>query len=57
MDEKPSDHGRPWSLQDGAALKELAARKVQAGIIAIDLGPTEGAVRGKVAELHMELVA
>ncbi len=57
MDERPSNHGKPWSLQDVAALKELAARKAQAGIIALDLGWTEGAVRGKAAERHVELRA
>lgn len=57
MDERPRNHGKWWWLQDVAALKELAGRKARAGIIAFDLGWTEGAVRGKAAELHVELRA
>ncbi len=57
MNEKPSNRGKPWSLQDVAALKELATGKAQARIIAFELCRTEGAVRRKAADLEVELDA
>jgi hypothetical protein len=57
MDEKPSNHGKPWSLPHVAALKKLAANKANARIVAFELCRTEGAVRARTAELHAELAA
>jgi hypothetical protein len=54
MNEKPSNHGQPWSLQDVVALKKLVARKASPKVIAFELGRAEDVVKRKAAELHVE---
>lgn len=55
MKEKPSNHGKPWSLQDVVALKKLATRKTPAKVMAFELCRTEEAVIRKAAELRVDL--
>lgn len=51
----PANSGKPWTADDNAQLRDLAARDTPTRIIGLKLGRTEDAVRSHAAELDISL--
>jgi hypothetical protein len=51
----PKNAGKSWSSQDEAELKRLATGNTPTRVIALKLGRSEDAVRGKAQELNVSL--
>jgi hypothetical protein len=51
----PSNNGKPWTPDDNAQLRDLAAGDTPTRIIGLKLGRSEDAVRSHAAELGISL--
>jgi DNA-binding NarL/FixJ family response regulator len=51
----PSNHGKAWTPKDQQTLQRLAKGNTPTGLIAHQLGRTEGSVRSHASETHVSL--
>lgn len=51
----PKNNGKPWTVQDDAALKKLAEGNTPTRVIALKLGRTEGAVQSHASSVGVSL--
>ena len=52
---KPTNHGKPWTLQDDQKLARLAKGNTPTGLIAHEMGRTEDAVRSHASDTSVSL--
>lgn len=55
MAKTPKNHGKEWTNSDNRRLADLARRNTPTGLIAHDLGRTEGSVRTHASEENVSL--
>jgi hypothetical protein len=55
MAKKPSNHQKPWTLEQEKRLEQLADGNTPTRVIALKLDRTEDAVRSKASELDLSL--
>jgi hypothetical protein len=55
MSKSTRNSGKPWSLDDVKSLKQLAKGNTPTGVMSIQLGRTEDAIRAKASELGVSL--
>lgn len=55
MAKPPKKHGQAWLAADEQKLKKLAGGNTPTGLIAWELGRTEGAIYSKAAEIDVSL--
>jgi hypothetical protein len=53
--QKPAKHGEPWSPEEDARLREMAANSSSALAIAKDLGRSLGSVQGRATVLNVKI--
>ena len=55
MSKKPANHGKSWTAEDIAKIKDLAGKNTPTGIIGLKLGRTEKSIYGKANENKISL--
>ena len=55
MAQKPSNHQKPWTLEQEERLEQLADGNTPTRVIALKLDRTEDAVRSKASEFDLSL--
>lgn len=55
MAKTPENHGQDWTEADDAKLQDLASRNTPTGLIAYELGRTEGAVYSHASDVGVSL--
>jgi hypothetical protein len=55
MAKEPKNHGKPWTPQDIAHLRELVNQNTPTRVIGLKMDRTEDAIYGKASELGVSL--
>lgn len=55
MAKQPTNHGKDWTPQDDARLRQLAAQNTPTRVIGLKMGRTEDAVRSHASEIGQSL--
>ena len=55
MAKTPENHGKSWTPNDEAKLRDLASRNTPTGLIAYRLGRTESAVYSHASDIRISL--
>ena len=55
MAQTPENHGKSWTPDDEEKLRDLASRNTPTGLIAHELGRTEGAVYSHASDIGVSL--
>lgn len=55
MKKTPKNQGKEWNEKDISNLKKLVKGNTPTGLIAYELGRSEGAVRSKASEIEVSL--
>lgn len=55
MAKNPENHGKAWTSQQEAQLKQLAKENTPTRVMGLKLGRTEDSVRGKASDLGVSL--
>jgi len=55
MSKTPENHGKEWTPQQNAQLKQLASGNTPTRVIGLKMGRTEDSIRGQASELGVSL--
>lgn len=55
MAKKPANHGKQWSQQDVAQLRDLAHGNTPTRVIGLKMGRTEASIQSKASDIHLSL--
>lgn len=55
MTKTPPNHGKSWTAQQEANLRQLATQNTPTRVIGLKLGRTESSIQGKASALNVSL--